>query len=391
MIDDVKQVLERGNLLEGGVAMPPPSDRYDFVLPAQLEASEPPEARGLERDEVRLMVSYAGSNRIEHTIFRDLPRFLDPGDVVVINTSRTINAALPAVTEDGLHLELHLSTHLPDGNWMVELRRITEESTVPMHGDLAGQSLHLPGGGRVTILRSYSSIGSTGQPQQSEPNLSETGKHSGASNRLWITTVELPHTVYSYLDRYGFPIRYHYVKQQWPLKFYQTVYATEPGSAEMPSAGRGFTTEMITQLVAKGIQVVPLVLHTGVSSLETHEPPYEEFYKVPLETAGSINHARVRGKRIIAVGTTVVRALESVTDDSGSTHSGEGWTKLVIMPDRNVRSVNAILTGLHEPKATHIAMLEAIAGREHISATYAEALKREYLWHEFGDLHLILP
>jgi S-adenosylmethionine:tRNA ribosyltransferase-isomerase len=256
---------------------------------------------------------------------------------------------------------------------------------------MVGQSLELPGGGRVVIHNNYQSTGLPVQPQEAERNLPETGKHTGRSNRLWIATLHLPESLHRYLNTYGSPIRYHYIQQKWPLEYYQTVYATEPGSAEMPSAGRGFTTELITRLVAKGVQVVPLVLHTGVSSLEEHEPPYDEYYSVSMETADAINHARDRGKRVIAVGTTVVRALETVTDESGTTHCGEGWTKLIITPDRNVRSVNAILTGLHEPRATHLAMLEAIAGREHISATYAEALEREYLWHEFGDLHLILP
>jgi S-adenosylmethionine:tRNA ribosyltransferase-isomerase len=274
---------------------------------------------------------------------------------------------------------------------MVELRRIAEKTTVPFRDEIRGESLELPGGGRVVILHNYQSGEFVAELQESESQVSANGKHTGGTNRLWIATLDLPESLHNYLNRYGSPIRYHYVKEQWPLEYYQTVYATEPGSAEMPSAGRGFTPELITRLVAMGVQVVPMMLHTGVSSLEEHEPPYEEYYSVLLETAETINHARNRGKRIIAVGTTVVRALETVTDNSGMTQPGEGWTKLIITPDRIVRSVNAILTGLHEPKATHIAMLEAIAGPQHIRATYEEALEREYLWHEFGDLHLILP
>jgi S-adenosylmethionine:tRNA ribosyltransferase-isomerase len=159
----------------------------------------------------------------------------------------------------------------------------------------------------------------------------------------------------------------------------------------MPSAGRAFTPELITRLVAKGIVIAPLLLHTGVASLEEHEPPYEEFYRVPLETARLVNMARAAGKRVIAVGTTVVRALESVTGRAGVTHPGEGWTELVVTPQRGMRAVNAMLTGLHEPRATHIAMLEALCGMEHLKVTYQEALRERYLWHEFGDLHLIVP
>jgi S-adenosylmethionine:tRNA ribosyltransferase-isomerase len=194
-----------------------------------------------------------------------------------------------------------------------------------------------------------------------------------------------------YLARYGFPIRYYYVKQGWPNDYYQTVYATEPGSAEMPSAGRAFTPELITRLVAKGVQIAPLILHTGVASLEKHEPPYEEFYRVPGETARRVNATRTAGKRVIAVGTTVVRALETVTGVDGVTHPSEGWTRLVITPERGIRAVNGMLTGLHEPEASHLAMLQALAGLAHLEVTYAEALAQEYLWHEFGDLHLILP
>jgi S-adenosylmethionine:tRNA ribosyltransferase-isomerase len=139
------------------------------------------------------------------------------------------------------------------------------------------------------------------------------------------------------------------------------------------------------------VQIAPLILHTGVASLENHEPPYEEYYRVPPQTAGLVNSARAAGRRVIAVGTTVVRALETMTGDEGITHAGEGWTDLIITPERGLRAVNALLTGLHEPRATHLAMLEALAGREHLSIAYAEALRERYLWHEFGDVHLILP
>jgi len=194
-----------------------------------------------------------------------------------------------------------------------------------------------------------------------------------------------------YLARHGFPIRYNYVKERWPLSFYQTVYATESGSAEMPSAGRPFTSKLLRRLETKGIRIAPLILHTGVSNLETHEPPYREYYRVNAETAQLVNEARAAGRRIVAVGTTAIRALESVTNGDGRTHAGEGWTCLVVTPQRGLRAVNALLTGMHEPAASHLAMLEALAGRAHIKVAYEEALRKNYLWHEFGDLHLILP
>jgi S-adenosylmethionine:tRNA ribosyltransferase-isomerase len=203
--------------------------------------------------------------------------------------------------------------------------------------------------------------------------------------------LQLPLPWLDYLDTYGFPIRYNYVHERWPLSYYQNVYVTEPGSAEMPSAGRAFTPELITQLVARGVQFVPLILHTGVASLEVHEPPYEEYYRVSADTARIVNQARAAERRVIAVGTTVIRTLETVTDADGQTHPGEGWTTLVITPDRHLRAVDGLLTGLHEPRASHLAMLTALAGRDHIRAAYSEALQHRYLWHEFGDLHLILP
>ena len=345
----------------------------DFVLPPELEAAEPPEARGLARDEVRLMVSYVATNQVLHTRFRQIGDFLQAGDVLVINTSGTLNAALPARREDGTQLELHLSTHLPDERWVVELRAYQDvrlKITRPFYEIQPGESCALPAGASVSLHTPY-------RPDQ-------------ANLRLWLATLSLPGPLYPYLAEYGFPIRYSYVKQGWPLSYYQTVYATEPGSAEMPSAGRAFTAELLTGLVARGVQVAPLLLHTGVASLEEHEPPYEEYYRVPEPTARLVNAAHAAGQRVIAVGTTVVRALETVTDPSGITHPGEGWTDTIITPQRGVRAINGLLTGLHEPRSTHLAMLEALAGRDHLQLTYRKALSERYLWHEFGDLHLIV-
>jgi S-adenosylmethionine:tRNA ribosyltransferase-isomerase len=348
----------------------------DFELPSELEAGSPPEARGLARDEVRLMVSYRKNNRVVHTQFRQIGDFLDAGDLLVINTSGTMNAALRATRADGMLIELHLSTRLPADLWVVEVRIPQEKATAPFYDIAAGETLSLPAGGKATLLT----------PRLDDRSTPPTGQH-----RLWIATLSLPDPLQAYLTRHGFPIRYRYVHEQWPLEYYQSVYATERGSAEMPSAGRAFTSELITQLIAHGIQIAPLILHTGVASLEDYEPPYEEHYRVSPETARLVNATRATGKRVIAVGTTVVRALETVTDRDGTTHPGEGWTRVVVTPEQGIQAVNAMLTGLHEPHASHLFMLEALAGREHLKVTYAEALKERYLWHEFGDLHLILP
>jgi S-adenosylmethionine:tRNA ribosyltransferase-isomerase len=344
----------------------------DFELPPHLEATEPPEARGLSRDGVRLLVSHREDDRIVHAGFRDLPDSLEPGDVLVVNTSGTMNAALPARRADGPPLTLHLSTHLPADLWTVELRT---EDLEPLSDGEPGEVLGLPDGG---VARLH------------VPFLPEDRGDAGKGSRLWIATLDLPLKVTEYLDLHGAPIRYRYVREPWPSEYYQTVYATEKGSAEMPSAGRAFTPELLARLVSRGVQVAPLILHTGVASLEEDEPPYEEFYRVPDATARLVNAAHRANRRVVAVGTTVVRALETVTGHDGVTHPGEGWTGEVITPERGVRAVDAMLTGLHEPRSTHLWMLEAVADRGHLGVAYREALEHEYLWHEFGDLHLIL-
>jgi S-adenosylmethionine:tRNA ribosyltransferase-isomerase len=363
----------------------------DLKLSAGLEAGEPPEARGLSRDGVRLLVSDIETDSIEHARFTDLPRWLSAGDLLVVNASGTLNAAVPAIAEDGEAFEIHLSTQLPGGFWSVEVRQPGPVASLPYRQQLAGTTYRLPADGKVTVLAPYPVIESIDSP-----------------SRLWIATLQLPCAVLAYLTKHGFPIRYGYVKGSWPSSMYQTVFATEPGSAEMPSAGRPFTAELVTRLVSRGVGIAPLVLHTGVASLEDHEPPYEEYYRVPRHTAERVNAARRSGYRVFAVGTTVVRALETVTDDRGTTFPGEGWTDLVITAERPLRSVAGLISGLHEPRATHLSMLErviavaaddqrkdgegiaGVSGRSHLERAYMEARRLGYLWHEFGDSHLIV-
>jgi S-adenosylmethionine:tRNA ribosyltransferase-isomerase len=382
-------------------------------LPAALEASEPPEARGLARDGVRLLVSDLGGDSIQHARFHELPRYLDAGDLLVVNASGTLNAALLVLREGARDepMELHLSTRLPGGFWTVELRRLAADGlgSLPCLDASAGEQLLLPGGGRATLLSPYPhrvsplastiTLGTHNAGDDSAPAFAASAARKGASARLWLAALSLPSPIEVYLERYGFPIRYRYVPQPWPATMYQTVFATAKGSAEMPSAGRPFTTALVERLLARGVQIAPLLLHTGVASLERHEPPFEEYYDVPRDTAARVNAARRAGRRIIAVGTTVVRALETVTDDTGVAHPGTGWTDLVITPDRPLRSVDSLITGLHEPRATHLMMLDAIiAASATANATspsplrraYEAALRHGYLWHEFGDSHLIL-
>jgi S-adenosylmethionine:tRNA ribosyltransferase-isomerase len=350
----------------------------DFTQAAHLEAAEPPEARGLTRDGVRLLISRVGTGSIHHARFTDLPQWLTPGDLLVVNTSGTLNAAL-AARDGGDTFELHLSTRLPGNFWVVELRRPGPVASLPCDDARAGTRFELEGGGRITLLAAYPF----------------TGALDGRS-RLWIAALQVAEPLLPYLERYGKPIRYNYVTRSWPASMYQTVFATDMGSAEMPSAGRPFSAELVTRLVSSGVQIAPLLLHTGVASLEDHEPPYEEYFRVPTDTADRVNAARHGGRRVVAVGTTVVRALETVTDDRGTTFPGEGWTNLVITPERSLRAVTGMITGFHAPGATHLAIVKQViaaaggaAPSSQLDRAYREARRAGYLWHEFGDSHLI--
>jgi S-adenosylmethionine:tRNA-ribosyltransferase-isomerase (queuine synthetase) len=496
----------------------------DFALPAELTASAPAETRGLTRDGVRLLTARRVAQELTHTTFRALPELLRPGDLLVVNTSATLPAA---VRMD--RITVHFSTPLPDGDWLVELRERRDKAArgtarAPSGGATGTAANRGPAGtpagwtagtaaGRA-VIRAAGNIASsvpgnpapggagaagtpddpTGTPDDpagtpedlagtssgpagtssgpagtssgpagtssgpagtsSGPAGTSSGPAGGAGGpalggvgeaptvtapyrggapgewlplpggatlrllarhtpRLW--RARLDTDVVPYLHRYGVPIRYDYVPRDWPLHVYQTVFARPgpEGSAEMPSAGRAFTSELVTRLVAAGVLLAPITLHTGVASPEAHEPPYSERFEVPETTARLVNDVRGHGGRVIAVGTTAVRALETAANTNAantnadaeadaSTNAGagrggrivraaRGWTDLVVTPERGVRAVDGILTGLHEPRSSHLWMLTAIAGMPLVERCYGEALDRGYLWHEFGDLNLLLP
>jgi S-adenosylmethionine:tRNA ribosyltransferase-isomerase len=339
-------------------------------LPVRLEAHEPPEEHGLGRDDVAMLVATRHDLGLAHASFRDLPQFLEPGDLLVVNNSATLPAALDGRL-GGRPVELRLSTPAPlraGTYWAVELRLPTENGALPFRGPPIPERVHLPGGAHADLLAPYA-----------------------GSDRLTLARLELNRPLEDYLRRHGRPIRYGYVPREWPLDAYQTVFALEPGSAEMPSAARPFTSGLVTELVSAGILVAPITLHTGVSSPERSEAPYAERYRVSLPTARIVNAVRGFGGRVIAIGTTVVRALETVAAEDGTVTDGEGWTRLVVMPERGLRAVDGLLTGWHEPEASHLQLLEAVAGRELLERSYHAAQTHGYLWHEFGDVHLILP
>ncbi|KYG57183.1 queuosine biosynthesis protein [Streptomyces sp. WAC04657] len=349
-------------------------------VPEELSARVPAEQRGpgRGRDDVRLLVSRGEA--VSHHAFRELPALLRAGDVLVVNTSPTLAAAVDGrlgPEPGGEPVVVHFSTRGDDGRWAVELRSPEPSgSTRPRAGGPAGAVVRLPGGGRLALA----------------------GPLTPGSGRLWWARAygDVP----GLLGRYGRPIRYGYTERDQPLSAYQTVFARPSpdggGSAEMPSAGRPFTAGLVAELAARGVWIAPLSLHTGVASAEAHEPPYPERFEVPAATAALVNAARATGGRVIAVGTTVVRALESAAvagpvGAGASARAGRGWTDLVVTPARGVRVVDGLLTGLHEPEASHLLMLEAVAGRAALRSAYAAAVRDRYLWHEFGDVHLLLP
>ena len=339
-----------------------------FELPDRLEAREPPEARGLARHDVKLLVATRSDGVIRDLAFRELPKLLAPGDLLVVNVSATIPASLPATRSDGSGVQVHFSTRVPrlDDTWRVaELRSAGGGRAARGR---PGELILLRGGASVELIATYA---------------------SGA--RLMLTRYDGPMPLLEYLERYGEPIRYAHSRRRWPIAAYQNVYATTPGSSEMASAGRPLTGELIARLAAAGVLLAPITLHAGVSSLERDEPPFPEPFEVPQTTAALIAAVRGWGGRVVAVGTTVVRALETVARTDGTIEPGSGWTSLVITPDHELGAIDGLITGWHDPEASHLALLEAAAGRDLLRRSYESALSNGYLWHEFGDSHLVLP
>ncbi len=340
-----------------------------FDLGPELEAAAPPEERGIGRDGVRMLVAHRSAGAVEHSRFDRIAGHLAAGDAIVVNVSRTLPAAVTAISPRGEELVLHFSSPFPDDGrlWVVEPRLPAGAGTAPFRGLRAGDRLALPGGASIDLRAPY------------------------LGERLWVARPRLAGSVESYLGRRGGPIRYAHTAGEWDIAAYQTIFGVEPGSAEMPSAARPFTARTLAALAARGVQVVPVVLHCGVSSLEAGERPLPERFAVSQAAAARVNVVRGSGGRVVAIGTTAVRALESAADADGRVHAAAGWTEVVIGPGRPVTAVDGLLTGWHEPGASHLDLIEAVAGRPLAARSYAAAVACGYLWHEFGDVHLILP
>lgn len=341
----------------------------DFARPDERTAPAPPERRGVARDGVRLLVGT--QDGIQHTTFRHLPEHLNAGDLVVVNNSATMPWQVDAQLAGRGPVVLHAATPLGNRTWVVEVRSAPDAARAVLDAQVGD---HLEVGELVVTLAAP-------YPFASSP--------TGDGNRLWRAGVD--GDLAAHLMVHGRPISYGYLDRRYPLEDYQSVFATVPGSAEMPSAGRPFTPEMVTRLVAAGVGIAPITLHTGVSSQEAGEGPQAERFEVPAATARLVNATRSAGGRVVAVGTTVTRALESAVTSDGFVVGTAGWTDRVITRAEPPQVIDGLITGWHDPQASHLLLVEAVAGRELTQAAYDEAVREGYRWHEFGDSALLLP
>lgn len=328
--------------------------RKMFSLPAELNASSPPEERGFRRDHVKLMVIDKDTGAIAHDLFYRLGDYLRKGDLLLLNNSRTI----PAVLRSLCGKEMRLARSAMNGHWDV---------LIIGDGIKRGTELHFPNQLMAKVL----------------------GKVAGTA--LWTVCFNQENEpFFDTLYRYGEPIRYEYIHSPWELESYQTVYASVPGSAEMPSAGRAFSWELLFDLQKKGVTLGFLQLHTGLSDYLNDDPvkPGEnpEYYHIPKKTLQMIDETKKAGGRIIAVGTTVVRAIETAI----LTGESEGITTLYINEHTKLQAVDGLLTGFHEAEASHLDLLFSIIDSPKLISAYENAIKKKYLWHEFGDMNLII-
>jgi S-adenosylmethionine:tRNA ribosyltransferase-isomerase len=343
-----------------------------FRSPDDLTATEPPEHRGLARDEVRLLV--ATPEGVIHTRFADLPLHLAPADLLVVNNSATRAAEFDATGDDDDPVVVHVATGLGGQSWVVELRT-APDAAKPILDACPGNRYRGPADIRITLGTPYPEADSS---------------PTGSGNRLWLSEIEGPADLATELPTVGRPIAYGYLRDRFPLADYQTVFATRDGSAEMPSAARPFTGDLVGRLAASGIRIAPVTLHTGVSSQDAGEAPQPEWREVTAATADLVNYTRKAGGRVVAVGTTVVRALESSVGSDGLVAPSAGWTGHVIGPDHPVRAVDGMITGWHNPDASHLLLVEQVAGAGLTQRAYDAAVAGRYLWHEFGDSGLLL-
>lgn len=325
--------------------------------PGLIEATEPPEYRGVARDGVGMLVTDRQQRSHTHAHFYDLPWLLRAGDLLVVNDSATLPASIVARRNNGDTIRLHVSTKIDERLWTVEPRGLVD----------AGETLALPAGATATMIVPV-------EPRQP---------------RLWFAAFHLDAPMYAYLTKFGTPISYPYLHRTFPLRDYQTLFAREMGSSEMPSAARPFTKSVVAELRDRGVEIATITLHCGVASFEASERPGTERFMVSHATADRVNTTRRKGLRVIAVGTTVVRALESAATDEGVVATS-GWTDLIIDETYRPKAVDALLSGFHDTNATHLSLLHAFIDAELLQDAYLQAAESRYRYHEFGDVQLIL-
>ncbi|MFD2923554.1 S-adenosylmethionine:tRNA ribosyltransferase-isomerase [Halobacillus naozhouensis] len=333
-----------------------------FEIPEHLHASSPIERRGLDRDQVRMMLLDPVSGRRAHTNFRNIVDTFQAGDVLVLNQSRTIPSSLQASGTNG-EVEVRLARKIDDHRFEVLL-----------------------------VGKQYKE----GEKLYFQDGLFAVVEKGGSEYPLQVLKFKLSGmSLIEYIYDHGSPIYYEYVEDPWPLNDYQNVYSSTPGSIEMASAGRAFTWGTITELEQKGVKICYITLHTSLSYYENDRWPspssHPEPYTIPQETVTVINKAKQEGRQVAAVGTTVVRALESAFKNGQLTKQDSVLTYLYINQEHSLKVVDALLTGFHEPEASHLDLLTAFVKHEILIEAYHEAIEQQYLWHEFGDMNLIIP
>ena len=336
---------------------------FDYDLPKELIAQDPLE----DRSASRLMVLHRKSGTIEHRVFHDIVEYLRPGDCLVRNNTKVIPARLFGMREDtGATIELLLLKRRENDVWetLVKPGKKARTGAKLVFGDnhLTGEIIDVLEDGNRLIQFHYEGI--------FEEILDELGQ------------MPLP------------PYITHKLKDK---NRYQTVYAKYEGSAAAPTAGLHFTEELFQKIEEKGVKVANVTLHVGLGTFRpvkvdeiTDHHMHSEFYQVDEEAAEKINRAKDSGHRVICVGTTSCRTIESVADETGHLKPTSGWTEILIYPGYKFKILDGLITNFHLPESTLIMLVSALAGREHVLAAYEEAVQERYRFFSFGDAMLII-
>lgn len=335
---------------------------FEYYLPEDLIAQEPAPVR----DESRLMVLYKDSDGLEHRIFKNITEYITPQDVLVLNDTKVIPARLWGKKDgSGTVIEVLLLTRRSEQTWETLVRpgrRVPVGTTIRFGDDLTGTVEAVVDDGCRLIKFHY----------------------QGVFEQV--------------LERLGvMPLPPYIKKQPDDPGRYQTIYARDPGSAAAPTAGLHFTTELLQNIKDLGTPIVSVLLHVGLGTFRpvkvdevTSHRMHAEFYAVPEETARVINETKARGGRVIAVGTTTTRCLETAARENGIVQAGSGWTEIFIYPGYHFQVVDALVTNFHLPRSTLLMMVSALVGRERLLSAYTLAVQLRYRFFSFGDAMLII-